>query len=77
MLYNRRRWDVSRRTRLEDRKDIYLPNNVSMRLKLTDRTLEVASSGFVSMLALRTGFTGIMFVYHHQLDSFNFGFVLD
>jgi len=81
MLYNRRCWDIARCTRLEDRKDIYLPNNVSMRLKLTDRTLEIASAGFVSMLALWTSFAGLVFGYHHQLDRVptgrSCGFVLD
>ena len=52
MLYNCWRWDVPRCARPENGKDVHLPYNVSMRLKLTSRTAVIASLGFVSMLTI-------------------------
>ncbi len=71
------RWNLTRATELVRRKDIDLSHKIAMRLKLTDRTLIVAPSGFVSISAIRTSFAGVVLILQHNSDAFGLGFIFD
>jgi len=62
---------------LKRRKDIDLPNNVSVRLKTTGRTTKQPSPGLVSKRTCWTSLGCVVFILQYHSDSLCFCFVLD
>src|SRR6059058_4504554 len=66
--------DLTHFAMFETRKDVDLPNHVSMRLKPADWAAIEAPPGFVSRLAVRTSLRTVVFVYQFNFDAFRLRF---